>query len=118
LYSPETYNNYVALINEQHEITPSLVAQLKKDFGTLLETDPDLNANPSIYTSLYLWIFPVIENLYKNDRQRFTALIYSIDAGFIKDKFGKRDENELQQWTHAILLRECLKVFIRNNYKV
>lgn len=116
--SPLTYNNYIALVNEQHEITPSLVEQLKKDFGTLLETDPDLNASPSIYTSLYLWIFPITENLYKNDRQRFTALIYSIDAGYIKDKFGKRDEPELQQWTHAILLRECLKVFIRNNYKV
>lgn len=116
--SPDKYNQYISLVNEQHDITPSLIAQIKKDFGSYLEVEPDMGANPSIYTSLYLWIFPAVEKLYKNDRQKFTALIYSVDAGFIKDKFGKRDENELQQWVHAILLRECLKVFIRNNYKV
>ncbi|HLP13003.1 MAG TPA: hypothetical protein VK177_13795 [Flavobacteriales bacterium] len=95
-----------------------MIAQIKKDFGTLMEKDPDMTVNPSIYECLYAWIYPVLENLYRNDRQRFTSLIYSIDAGFIKDKFGARKEKELDLWVHAILLRECLKVFIRNNYKV
>jgi len=118
LDTPYKYNQYITLVNEQHDITPALIAQIKKDFGSYLNTEPDLSINPSIYTSLYLWVFPAVEHLFKNDRQKFTALIYSIDAGFIKDKFGKRTETELQQWVHAILLRECLKVFIRNNYKV
>jgi hypothetical protein len=84
----------------------------------LLESDPDMNINPSIYQCIYAWIYPVLQNLYKNDRQRFTSLIYTVDAGFIKDKLKGRNEKELEQWVHAVLLRECLKVFIRKNYKV
>ena len=116
--TPANYNNYVAIVNEQHDITPDLIAQIKKDFGTLLQTEPDFTTSPAIYISLFNWISPIIENLYKNDRQRFTSLIYTIDAGYTKNKFGKRNESELEQWIHAILLRECLKVFIRKNYKV
>jgi hypothetical protein len=36
----------------------------------------------------------------------------------MKDKLKGRKEKELEQWVHAVLLRECLKIFIRNNYKV
>ncbi|HYG51904.1 MAG TPA: hypothetical protein VD905_13425 [Flavobacteriales bacterium] len=95
-----------------------MIEQIKKDFGTLLETDPDMAVSASVYQCLYEWIYPVLEHVYRNDRQRFTSLIYTIDAAFIKDKFGQRKEKELEQWVHAVLLRECLKVFMRNNYKM
>lgn len=93
---------------------PQVVLQVKKDFGTLLEGEPTGNT----YEQLYQWVYPVMEHLYRNDRMRFTSLMYTVDAMYMKNKFGKRQENELAQWTHAVVLRECLKVFIRNNYQV
>lgn len=113
--SPEKYNNYLTLLQEHHELMPQVVSQIKKDFGSLLgESNPELTGN--LYEALYSWIFPVMENLYKNDRRRFTSLMYSVDAAYMKNKFVERRENEMVQWTHAVILRECLKVFIRNNY--
>lgn len=113
----QPYNNYISAVNENLELTTELIAQLKKDFGTLLMVDPVFNQEFTTYDNLYQWIFPVLKNLFDENRQKFTSLIYVIDAGFIKQKFGKRPETELEQWTHAILLRECLKVFIRKNYQ-
>ena len=114
----QSFNQFVSLVDEQHEITPQLVQQIKKDFGNLIQNEPEFIGKMSIYNALYDWVFPIVQQLLKNDRQKFNALIYSIDAGYMKEKFGRREESELVQWTHAILLRECLKVFIRNNYKV
>ena len=73
---------------------------------------------PHMYESIYQWVYPVLQQLYKNNPRRFTSLMYTVDAAYMKNKFGQRNEHELVQWTHAVILRECLKVFIRNNYTV
>lgn len=70
------------------------------------------------YENIYDWVYPVMLHLYRNDRRRFTSLMYSVDAAYMKNRFGQRAESEIEQWTHAVILRECLKVFIRNHYKV
>lgn len=117
--APEKYNNYVDHVNHNKDLTRQLVAQIKKDFGSLLDEKETLFEHSlNSYQAVYDWIFPVLQTLYRNDRQRFTSLIYAIDAAYMKNRFGPRTEPEIEQWTHAILLRECLKIFIRNNYKV
>ncbi len=113
---PEIYNNHVAALNNNIELTNLIINQLRKDFGSLLQDNPKINLN-NAYQSIYEWIFPVIQRLWNDDRTRLTGLIYAIDAGFMKKRFKGRKEDEIVQWTHAIILRECLKVYIRVNYK-
>ena len=113
---PQQYNNYLSLLHEHHELIPQVVEQIRKDFGDLIVGEPAAGTNA--YEQVYQWIFPVMQRLYKNDRRRFTSLMYTVDAAFMKNKFGQRTQTELELWTHAVLMRECLKVFIRNNYRV
>lgn len=113
----ENFDQYITTVNSNATITAMVIDQLKKDFGSLLNDQPALISGSNFYQELYQWVFPVMENLYHKDRQRFTALVYTVDAGFMKKRFKNRNESDLEQWVHAVVLRECLKVFIRLNYK-
>lgn len=110
------YNDQIAFLNNNKELTDLLINQIKKDFGNLIHSEPQIKSQDT-YLNLYNWIYPIIEELAKTDRGRLTSLIYTVDAGFIKKRFNPKDGTEVEQWTHAILIRECLKLFIRLNYK-
>jgi len=109
----EEVNNYI----EKNSFLNETVEQLEKDF--LMEgVKFDVPKPVFSYSSLFNFIYQLVDNLNEKDSQKILNLLYRIDLSeeIVKDEMQQTELSFTKMISEMIVKRELYKVIIRKKF--